>query len=231
MMKFLIIGLGNFGAAIAEKLAQKGHEVIGVDKQMEKVEAIKDKITHAICLDCKHEEAVRSLPLKNTDIVMVTIGEDEGANLLITALMKNMNVTRLISRSVSKIHETILEAMGIKEIVRPDEETAERWSNKLTNKNIIESFDLSDDYSIIQALVPDNFVGKTIQELGFNKLFNVIALTIIRDKNEKKLFGRGSETSKIRIQGIATAETTLNKGDIMVLYGHINDIKKLLNQN
>ena len=51
-MKFTIIGLGNFGFALAEKLAQLGHEVIGVDKNIEKVEEIKDKITHAICLDC-----------------------------------------------------------------------------------------------------------------------------------------------------------------------------------
>lgn len=87
-MKFIIIGLGNFGFALAEKLSQQGHEVIGVDKTIDKIEEIKDKITHAICLDCSHQAAVNSLPLKNTDVVIVAIGEDVAGNLLTTALIK-----------------------------------------------------------------------------------------------------------------------------------------------
>lgn len=98
-MKFTIIGLGNFGLALAEKLTHLGHEVIGVDKNIQKIEDNKDKITHAICLDCSYQAAVNSLPLKNTDVVIVAIGEDVGANLLTTALMKKMDIPRLISRS------------------------------------------------------------------------------------------------------------------------------------
>jgi len=115
-MKFIIIGLGNFGISLALKLTEMGHEVLGVDKQMEKVDEIKDKIAMAFCLDCKYQEAVNSLPLKNTDVVIVTIGEDEGANLLTTALLKKAGAPRLISRAVSPIHSTILEAMEISEI-------------------------------------------------------------------------------------------------------------------
>ncbi|MBN1985147.1 MAG: TrkA family potassium uptake protein, partial [Prolixibacteraceae bacterium] len=144
-MKFIIIGLGNFGSSLAEKLTQMGHEVIGVDKKIEKIEEFKDKITQAICLDCKHQDAVKNLPLKNTDVVVVGIGEDEGANILTTALMKKMNVPRLISRSVSPIHETVLEAMEVTEIVRPEEETAERWAKKLSATSIINSLELADN--------------------------------------------------------------------------------------
>lgn len=227
-MKFIIIGLGNFGSSLAEKLTQMGHEVIGVDKKIEKIEEIKDKITQAICLDCKYQDAVKSLPLNNTDVFVVSIGEDEGANILTTALLKKMNVARLISRSVSPIHETVLEAMEVNEIVRPEAETAERWAKKLTNKEIVDSFTLTEDFSIIEARVPKQFTGKTIGEIGFNKNFKVIVLTIIKNVQEKNLIGFFKKTSKRKIQGIATASTILEEGDIMVLYGHNNDIRNLL---
>lgn len=89
-MKFIIIGLGNFGTSLADMLTQQGHEVIGVDSSIETIEGIKDRITQAICMDCRHQAVVKNLPLKDADIVIVTIGEDEGANLLTTALMKKI---------------------------------------------------------------------------------------------------------------------------------------------
>jgi trk system potassium uptake protein TrkA len=227
-MKFIIIGLGNFGSSLAEKLTQLGQEVIGVDKEIGKVEDIKDKITYAICLDCKHQSAINSLPLKNTDVVIVTIGEDEGANLLTTALIKKMNVPRLISRSVSPIHATILESMGVEEIVRPEEEAAERWAKKLTAIGILDSFELTDEYSIVEVEVPSKFVGKTIEEVGFNRDFHVLVLTIMKKVKEKNIFSVFSKVSKLKIEGVAIASTLLYEGDIMVLYGHNDDINKLL---
>ncbi|MFO7622155.1 MAG: TrkA family potassium uptake protein [Bacteroidales bacterium] len=227
-MKFIIIGLGNFGSSLAEKLTLLGHEVIGVDNKIEKVEAIKDKVTHAICMDCQHQECVINLPLKNTDVVVVSIGEDEGANLLTTALMKKMNVPRLISRSVSQIHETILEAMDVTEIVRPEEETAERWAKKLTTTGMIDSFELTEKYSIVEVKVPKKFAGKTVAEVGFNRDYNVIVLTIMKNVKERNFLGVFRKASKLTIEGVATAQTLLSEGDIMVLYGHNDNISDLL---
>lgn len=227
-MKFIIIGLGNFGSALAEKLTHMGHEVIGVDKKLQRIEDIKDKIAQAICLDSTHEDSVKSLPLKNTDVVVVGIGEDEGANILTTALMKKMNVTRLISRSVSSLHENVLEAMEVTEIVRPEAETAERWAKKLSSPGILDSYELTSKYSIVKAKVTSEFSGKTVQEVGFLKNFNVIVLTVIKDRKRKNLFGIIKNVSELEINGIAKADTVLNEGDIMVLYGHGSDIQKIL---
>src|SRR5690606_933068 len=118
-MKYIILGLGNFGASLAEKLTEMGNEVIGVDTNMSKIEMLKDKITHVVSLDSTDLTAVSNLPLKETDVVIVAIGEDKGANILATALMKQLNVKRLISRAVSPLQKMVLEAMGIKEIIHP----------------------------------------------------------------------------------------------------------------
>ena len=50
-MKYLVIGLGNLGRAIAESLTRIGNEVIGVDINPHKIEAVKHTISGAISLD------------------------------------------------------------------------------------------------------------------------------------------------------------------------------------
>lgn len=227
-MKLIIIGLGNFGSTLAEKLTNMEHEVIGVDNKMEKVDAIKDKINHAVCINSKDPEALKTLPLKHSDAVIVCIGEDEGANLITSAHLKKMNVPRLIGRSVSPIHETILEAMGINEIVRPEEESAIRWARRLTSSGFLDSIELTSDYSIIEMIVPEKFIGNTIGQIGFNRNYNIIVLTTMKQVKEQNLLG-GSKIVK-KIYGTATAETVLNEGDIMVLYGHKKNIRRLLEE-
>lgn len=226
-MKYIIIGLGNFGSSLAQKLTQLGHEVIGVDNKMSKVEALKEKITHTICLNTTDEQAVEHLPLKECDIVMVCIGEDEGANILTTALMKQSKVKRLISRAVSPLHETILEAMQVDEIVHPEEETAERWAKKLNISGVVDSFDLPGDFSIVEANVPDHLNGLTLEEAALNRKYNVIVLTTIERKDIKNNIGVSKKSLQVR--GVASSDTLLDKGDLMVIYGRTSDIQMLLN--
>ena len=103
-MKYIIIGLGNFGAPFGEKLTALGNEVIGIDTSMSKVENLKEKLSHTICMDATDEFTMRWLPWKETDVSIVAIGEDKGANIMVTAMLKNMQVNRLISRAIDPLH-------------------------------------------------------------------------------------------------------------------------------
>jgi trk system potassium uptake protein TrkA len=228
-MKYIIIGLGNFGASLAQRLTKAGNEVIGVDNKMSKVEAQKENITHTVCLDCTDPQAVSYLPLKDTDVVIICIGENEGVNIMATALMKKLNVKRLIGRAVSPLHEGVLEAMGIEEFVHPEDETAERWAKKLNLKGVIDSFEVEGNYSIIEAEVPEKYAGKSLQELNFGKNYNVVVLTTIEIIEQKNLVGIKRKTRKA--QGVATSKTVLNTGDIIVLYGNVKNIEKLLKED
>lgn len=225
-MKYIIIGLGNFGASLAEKLTAMGNEVIGVDVNMSKVEAMKDKITHAVNLDSTDVTAISNLPLKDTDIVIVGIGEDKGANIMATALMKQLHVKRLISRAISPLQEMVLQAMGVDEIIHPEEETAERWSKKLNLQGVVDSFEVNRDYSIIETAVPDEYDGRTLENIGLKRKYDIIVLTTIKITREVNKLGTTHEVSNV--QGVASAKTVMHKGDIMVLYGHNKNIKKLL---
>ena len=223
-MKFIIIGLGNFGGSLAEKLTQQGNEVIGVDSRDEKVVAYKDKLSHTICMNATDQSAISHLPVKNSDVVMVCIGEDEGANIMITAHFKNLGVKRLISRSINPLHESVLQALGVSEIVRPEEETAERWAKKLCLIGVVDSFELNKNFSIVEIIVPQKYIGKTIEEVKFREQHNVLILTIIRDVQEKSFLGRSKIVSNV--QGIPEPTTMLQQDDIIVLYGANEDLQR-----
>ncbi len=225
-MKFIILGLGNFGSSLALKLTSLGHEVIGVDTNMNKVESLKERLTHTICLDSTDPMAVSILPITETDIVVVAIGENEGANIMATALMKQYKAKRIISRAVSPLHETVLEAMGVDEIVHPEEETAERWAKKLDIKGIIDSFSVSIVYNIVEARAPAQFIGKSLKEIGFRRNHNVFVITTIKQVEEKTVLGTLKRVQKV--QGVISSQTIIERDDILVIYGDIRDIKKVL---
>lgn len=225
-MKYIIIGLGSFGSSLSVKLTNMGNEVIAVDSNMNKVEQIKDKVTHAICLDAVDPSALAGLPYKNTDVAIVCIGEDQGANIMTTATLKNLNIKRVISRSINILHENVLHAIGVSEIVRPEEETAERWAKKLNFKNVVDSFELSNNYSIVEVIVPQKLVGKTIEEISFRNVYKLLILTIIKNKEEHSLIGKSKIVQKV--QGIPSPKTKLEDGDILVVYGANKDIRNFV---
>lgn len=227
-MKYVIFGLGNFGASLGKSLTERGNEVIGIDISMPKVDGLKESLSHTICMDSTDQYTMQGLPLKDADVVVVAIGETQGANILTTAILRNMNVKRLVSRANSALHDTILRAMGVDEIVHPEGETAERWAKKLCLKGVLDSFDLTDDFGIVEIVVPQKYVGMTLEEIGFRSNHDLVVLTTIRPTEETSLIGKTKTIQKV--QGVAHGETLLQSGDLMVLYGKTTDIQRLLEE-
>lgn len=227
-MKYIILGLGNFGRSLAIQLTESGHEVIGVDNNMARVEQLKEKITHTVCMDSTDVDAVSALPLKDVDAVIVAIGEDEGASLLTTALLKQLKVKRIIGRIVSDLQRTVLEAMEIGEYIMPEEDAAERLALRLDNQEIVDSFKISEKYSIIETKVPNNYVGKTLKEADLTNKYQVIVLSTIKSKS---VSSGGKTTVEKEATGIANSDTLLEAGDILVLFGELRNINELIRKN
>ncbi|MCH7411370.1 TrkA family potassium uptake protein [Belliella sp. DSM 111904] len=225
-MKYIIVGLGNFGGHLAARLTSYGHEVIGIDASEDKVEAVKDKITHAIAMDATDIHAVRNLPCKEADAVIIAIGEDFGASIMVTALFKQLNIKRLISRSINKVHETVIQAIGVDEILHPEEDSAERMAKSLQMKGVIDSLDVSDNYNIIEVKAPQRYIGLTIAETKIRQDYNINILTLIKMEEKPNIFGVKSKRKKVT--GVVTAETKIEEGDILLLFGHIKDIQEIL---
>src|SRR5690606_25561547 len=99
---------------------------IVADHNLEKIEQIKDKVAHAVGIDATNESAYQALPLNHADLAVIAIGSLNGAGILSTAIVKKLTKARIISRSASALEDTILEAMGVDEIIHPEQEFAER---------------------------------------------------------------------------------------------------------
>ncbi|ELR71269.1 K+ uptake transporter, KtrA subunit [Fulvivirga imtechensis AK7] len=205
-----------------------GFEVIAVDSDMKKVNEFKDRVTHTICLDSGDKAAMETLPLKDSDAVIVAIGEDFGASVLSTAVLKQLGAKKIIGRAISDLHHTVIEAIGVEEIIRPEEESASRLAKRLQLKGVVDSFEISEDYNIVETEIPERYFGKTVEEANLRQEFNLNILTIIRMEKTKNIIGQSS--SKRQVMGVVSPQTVFKEGDIIVLFGNNKDIKKCLSQ-
>ena len=221
-MKVIVFGLGNFGMSLALSLTETGNEVIGIDKNMEKVNLLKDKISHVVCMDSTNELAFEAVPLKDADKVVVAIGENEGAAIITTAIIKKLSDVKIISRALSPIHDTVLEAMGIHSIIHPEQDSADRLTKQINFKTTLENYQLDNNFTISEVKSKPEFQGKTLAELNDIDKYRLTLITIIRKREKKNLIGK--KTIVKETIGRPTHETILEENDILVVYGNNKDI-------
>lgn len=227
-MKFIVFGLGSFGASLATKLVSLGHEVIGIDKTIEVTERWKDSITHTIALDASSRDAMLTLPLKEMDCAVVAIGETPGISIMISALVKQLGVQRIICRVVDELQQTVLESMGIDEFAYPESDSAERLAYRLDLKGVVESYKISDEYHLLEVAVPDRYVGTRVSEINFVGEHHVQLLTVIRPEKQRNLLGTVHTVRKA--QGIITSDIELAKEDTLLLFGEVKMLEKFIEQ-
>ena len=119
-MKYLIIGLGNFGRTLAEELTDNGNEVIGIDNDERVVEEIKDRISLAYIMDATETYALKALPLDEIDCAIIAIGQSMEHSLRTVAALKELSVKNIYARALDNTHKSILKAMNIKKIFIPE---------------------------------------------------------------------------------------------------------------
>ena len=225
-MKFIVFGLGTFGASLSRELVQLGHEVVAVDQRLEVVDKYKHTITQAIALDATDKEAVGQLPVKDVDAAIVGIGENEGANIMTAALLKQLGVKRIICRLTSPLQKIVLEAMDLQEFVNPEASAAERLALKLDLPGVIESFQISPDYRLLEVGIPQRYISRTINELDLAKKYCLVLVTILKRVQTKTHFGQNK--SELKVMGIVPPETKLEREDVLLLFGAPSDLERFI---
>ena len=225
-MKFVVFGLGNFGASLARQLVDLGHEVIGVDQRMELADKFKHEITHTIALNATSKEAVAQLPLREIDAAIVGMGEDEGATIMTTALLKQIGVKRIICRVTSPLQKIVLEAMNVQEFVYPEASSAERLALKLDLPGVIDSFQININYRLLEVAVPERYIGRSITELDLANRYRLVLVTIIKNVTLKNIFG--TDRKEMQVMGIVPVTTVLKEGDILLLFGSPRDLEAFI---
>lgn len=178
--KYAVIGLGQFGSAIAKTLTERGSEVIAIDSNNKKIENIKGTVRHAVQLDSTNKRALEAQNIEELEAVVVAIGKDFEALLLTAVHLKEIGTNRIIVRANGPQQRMILEQIGFKEILSPENEVGIAVAERLLNPSILSSLQLRDDYEIVEIKAPHRIFGRTLEELSLRERFKLTVITIKR---------------------------------------------------
>jgi trk system potassium uptake protein TrkA len=177
---FAVIGLGRFGTAMGTTLTELGHEVIGVDTDDDRVQALADTLSLAVRLDATDERALRTAGIADVDVAVVSIGENIESSLLVVTLLKELGIKDIAAKAVTALHGRILEKLGVSRVVFPERDTAIRLAHSLVIPNVLDYIELSNEFSIIEVPAPQEFADKTLKEIGLRARFGLTTIAIKR---------------------------------------------------
>ncbi len=213
MLQFAVIGLGRFGSSVARTLSRMGYEVLAVDTDADKVNDLTDEVTYAVQVDAMEEKALKSLGLRNFDVVVVAIGQEIKASILVTVMLKEMGVRKIVAKANDELHGKVLQKVGADVVIFPERDMGVRVAHALVSRNVIDEIHLSPDYSIMEVVVPARFIGKSLGESALRQKYGVTVLAIRRGEDIIISPGAGQ---------------VLKEGDVLVAIGRDDRLKQLV---
>jgi len=220
-----VIGLGTFGAKTATRLFEKGAEVIAIDKTPELVDKIKDRVTHAVCIDVTDERAIRSTNISDIDVAIVAIGDNIETSILAVAMLRKLGVGKIIARATGKLHEHVLREIGASEILKVEEEMGEIVASKIVAPHVLQRYNFAAGYSIVELKLGKKFEGKTLVEsqIRQNYSLNIVAL----QKRVPFITEEGKSSFRVEINDSPLPMDIIEADDIVVLVGSEKNFNKL----
>ncbi|MDR1973656.1 MAG: NAD-binding protein [Bacteroidales bacterium] len=223
-MKFAIISLGKLGQTLAVSLTKIGHEILGIDGNPQNIDAVKHDIHTAMLLDSTDEEAVSALSLEKLDGVFVAYSKDFGRSVETVAILKKLGVKNIIARSISVIHTTVLQSIGIEKIMEPEYDYAVNYVLKMiSGGHYQDRLTLSPMHEIFIVDVPKSMVGEKILGINFDSSFHLHFVALRKKIKTRNLIGMQQIQYEI-VEHIAE-DTTLEDGDSIVFLGQMEHLK------
>ena len=180
----LIIGIGKFGAHLAEKMQDLGHDVLIFDRNEAAIEGLSTRFADAQVGDFTNEDVLREIDVASYDVVCVTLGDDFEASMVTTMLLKRLGAKYVVVRARSEIECDLLRKVGADEIVYADGDATDRLAMRMGGNNILDYIQLTGGYAIFEVPILKSWAGKSIAELEVRSRYKV---NIVAIKNEEML--------------------------------------------
>lgn len=218
MRQFAVIGLGRFGLSVAKTLTEQGCQVLAIDKDEELVQDASEFAAEAVQVDATDEKSLKAVGIKNVDVAVVGIGTNLEASILTTLTLKEMGVQEIVARAVTEEHGKVLEKVGATKVVFLERDMGLRVANSLISPSIIEHIYLSPEYSIMETMAPQVFIGQSIGNLDIRAKHG---LTIIGVRKKDQ------PNNKVCELNIAPrADYMITQGDVLILLGSNENLNK-----
>lgn len=226
--KIAVIGLGQFGFAVARNLAAKGAEVLAIDKDMERVDLIKDDVAYAVALDATDGKALASQNITDMDAVLIAIGENIEGLLLTTVQLLELKVKRIIARAMNDQQRMILEKIGVQEILSPENEIGKLVAEQLLNPNMRAFLPLPDGFAIVEIKAPRRIVNNTVLKIGFKNNYDLDFIAIKRTYDE---YINGKREVVEHLIHRPNNDVMIEHSDMLIVMGKSYDVEKFVELN
>lgn len=212
---YLIVGLGRFGSALCDRLLANGANVIAVDREMEKVEAFSDRVQYIACLDAANESALEKVGAKDADIAIVCLGRDKQATVMVSAILLDLELPRVIACASDALHARILSKIGVHHVISPQEAMGRRTADLLVTPWLNFFSEFNDNIHMAGRFpAPEAVLGKPLRELDLQKRYGMTIIAVVR----------GGKCL------LPSAELVMEEGDDMLVFGDKQRMAPLMRQ-
>jgi trk system potassium uptake protein TrkA len=224
LQRIAVIGLGRFGFGLAVRLAELGANVLAIDLNTDVVEQVDPRVSRAIAVDATNEFALRKLGADAMDLVIVCIGRNIEASLLVTAVLQRLAVKEIWVRAIDQNQAQILEAMGVRRIISLEREMARQVAQEIIMPSTQVLASITVDHSLAELKAKPEFIGKTLAELDFR---NRYGLNIVAIKSREVTTGPEGPRVEARVNDLPRAADIIEEGDVLVVIGPDDKIAEL----
>lgn len=183
--RFVVLGLGSFGTALATRLAENGCRVTGVDASERRVEALKNVLYEAVVANVTDKASLAELLVVKADAVFVSLGENIETSLLAALHVRELGAKRVLVKGVSEEHGKILKHIGVERVVFPEAEMASQLADSMTWPNVLDALTIDTDHNLVEMAVPETLVGKTLRDADLRRRYGCLVLGIKDHLNGK----------------------------------------------
>ena len=209
---YAIFGLGRYGTAVARELVKNGAEVLAVDIDEEKVNAVIDELPFCKCADVTDPDVLRQLAVANIDVVVIAMANNLEASVMATMLCKELGVKTVIAKCSSDMNCRILSRVGADRVVFPENESGVRLAKNLVSSGFMDIIELSTELSMLSVDVRPEWVGKSLAELNLRKRYSINVVAVIREKS---------------IGTLADPEMKLEAGMKLIVVADVSKMKRM----
>jgi trk system potassium uptake protein TrkA len=211
----MVIGLGQFGMALAQSLAERSVEVMAVDARLERVQVASDFAASAVQFDATDEDALRRTSPERRDVCVCAIGdENREGSIMCTALLRQLGAPHIVARATDAVHERILRLVGAHDVVNPERAFGERLATRLLYSAVLDEVPIGGDLVLTELRPPAAFVGRTLSELSLPRRHEINVVAIRRDGD--------------KAVSTPSPETPLQEKDILIVVSPPNAVARLL---
>lgn len=178
MKRIIVVGLGNFGSVLAERLHEIGEDVVAIDHSPEVVDAMGHKVTRALVGDATRREVLEEAGARKADAAVVSTGEDLAASVLTLLALRDLEVKQVYVKVRSADHARIADALGAAESVFPERESALALASRVTSGRLLQYVQLGEGFGVQEMPVPDRWQGKTLRELQLPQQYRVQVVAV-----------------------------------------------------